>query len=238
MKKMMTKVYPMIDLGENNSKNADKKVCYIVGAGVLNENSFAFVNRGLLIAADGGYNPLKERGIIPDYLVGDFDSLDKIPQDVPIETYSKEKDETDMMLAINKGLDLGFKNFVIYGGLGGRLDHSMANIQLLAYITKNKGKGYLIQGETVITVISNDSHRIKAQKNGYLSVFSLSDQAKWVTLVGLKYALKNASLANDYPIGVSNEFIGEEVFIQVKEGSLMILWTCENPEQSLFTDLT
>jgi thiamine pyrophosphokinase len=220
-------------------KNSDEKknsVCYIVGAGVLGESVFAFKNRGLLIAADGGYKRLKELGLIPDFLVGDFDSLENVPEDVPSEKYSKEKDQTDMMIAINKGFDLGYNSFVIYGGLGGRLDHSMANIQLLNYISKKRSRGHLILGESIITVITDDKYKIKAQDKGYLSVFSLGESAKGVTLAGLRYGVKDAELNNHYPIGVSNEFMGEDVSIEVKVGSLMILWNSKNPEESLFTD--
>lgn len=234
MKKRMKEAYLMSDYRKKNADETRNSVCYIVGAGVLGESSFAFTNKGLLIAADGGYKRLKELGMIPDFLVGDFDSLDNVPKDVPSEKYSKEKDQTDMMIAIDKGFDLGYNTFAIYGGLGGRLDHSIANIQLLTYISKNKGRGYLIQGTTIITVISDDKYRIKAQEQGYLSVFSLGETAKGVTLKGLKYGIKDAELNNHYPIGVSNEFMGEDVSIDVKEGSLMILWNSKNPEESLF----
>lgn len=232
----MIKAYPINNLGKKESNQKTNSVCYIVGAGVLNEKSFEFIDKGLLIAADGGYNALKDLGIIPDYLIGDFDSLKNIPEDIPTETYSKEKDETDMMLAINKGFDLGFNTFVIYGGLGGRLEHSIANIQLLTYISKNNARGYLIQGESIITVITNGGHRIKAQKNGYISVFSLTPESKGVKIKGLKYILNHTILSNDYPIGISNEFVGEDAFIGVEEGSLMIIWNSQDPEKSLFID--
>ena len=234
MKKRMKEASQMSDLIEKNYDRTKNSVCYIVGAGVLGESSFAFSYRGLLIAADGGYNRLKDLGIIPDFLVGDFDSLENVPQDVPTEKFSEEKDQTDMMIAIDKGFDLGYTTFAIYGGLGGRLDHSIANIQLLSYISKKRGRGYLIQGDTIITVIRDEQYKIKGQDQGYLSVFSLDKSAKGVTLRGLKYGIKDAELNNHYPIGVSNEFIGEEVSIQVKEGSLMVLWTSKNPEESLF----
>lgn len=226
----------MIDHSKQNSDQTCNSMCYIVGAGVLKESSFEFIQKGLLIAADGGYAILKSLHIAPDYIIGDFDSLKSIPEDIPKETYSKEKDETDMMLAVNKGFDLGFRRFVIYGGLGGRLDHSMANFQLLNYISKRSGNGYLVQGEKIITVITNESRKIKAQDNGYVSVLSLSEVSKGVKITGLKYVLNDSILSNDNPVGVSNEFIGEDVFISVKDGSLMIIWNSKNPVRSLFTE--
>lgn len=232
----MTEAYPINDRGEKTPSQNRNSVCYIVGAGVLDENYFEFINKGLLIAADGGYSVLKKLGITPDYLIGDLDSLDNIPEDVPTEAYSKEKDETDMMLAINKGFDLGFNTFAIYGGLGGRLDHSMANIQLLNYISTKNARGYLIQGEKIITVITNDDYKIKAQKKGYISVLSLTQESKGVNIKGLKFILNQATLSNYYPVGISNEFIDQDAFIDVEEGSLMIIWNSPNPEKTLFTD--
>lgn len=220
---------------DNKTNKNNMNICYIVGAGDLHEAKFEFTNRGLLIAADGGYKVLKHAKIAPDFVVGDFDSLKIFPKEVPTEVYSKDKDETDMMIAVNKGFDLGHNIFVIYGGLGGRFEHSMANIQLLTYIAKKEGRGYLIQGDKIITVLSNDSLLINAQDDGYVSVLSLSETANGVTLKGLKYPLNEAKLSNSYPMGVSNEFIGEEVSIEVKDGILMVLWSSKNPEHSLFT---
>ena len=210
-------------------------VCYIVGAGDLQETSFSLSKRGILIAADGGYTAIKKAGIIPDYLVGDLDSLVEIPNDIPTEIHCKEKDETDMMLAVNKGFDLGYRKFVIYGGLGGRLEHSIANIQLLSYIAKKKARGYLIQGDNIITVLIDENYTIKAKDKGYISVFSLCALSKGVTLKGLKYILNDSELTNDCPIGISNEFIGKSVSIDVKDGTLMVLWSSKDPEESLFT---
>lgn len=209
-------------------------VCYIVGAGVFEENIFYFPNKGLVIAADGGLTALQKAGVNPDYLIGDFDSLKEIPDNITIEEHNSEKDETDMMLAVNKGFDSGYNRFVLYGGLGGRLEHSIANIQLLNYISKNGGRGYLVQGRKVITVLFNDKINIQAEKEGFISVFSLSQISKGVTLTGLKYILNDQQLKNDYPIGVSNEFIGQAVSIEVKDGSLIIMWEMDNPEKKLF----
>jgi thiamine pyrophosphokinase len=219
-----------------DSNPMNNRICYIVGAGVLEETSFDFINKGILIAADGGFKALEAAGIDPDYIVGDFDSLEEIPEGFPTEVYTSEKDETDMMIAVNKGLDLGYNVFVIYGGLGGRLEHSIANIQMLSYLKRKESQGYLIQGEKIITVVHDESYKIKAQDTGYLSVFSLKERAQGVTLKGLKYGLNNGQLTNDFPVGVSNEFIGKDVSIEVKSGTLMIMWQAKNPAQSLFTE--
>lgn len=231
----MKKINRMNNSNGQEDEQMNNRVCYIVGAGVLKENSFNMLERGLLIAADGGYTALENAGIIPDFIIGDFDSLEKIPEGIPIEAYSKEKDETDMMIAVNKGFELGYQIFVIYGGLGGRLEHSMANIQLLTHIAKKGCRGYLIQGDDIITVLNQERYLIRPQDKGYISIFSLSEVAKGITLKGVKYLLVDFTLTSDNPMGVSNEFIGEEVSIEVKNGSLLVIWRSQNPVDSLFT---
>ncbi len=129
-----------------------------------------------------------------------------------------------MMLAIKYGLDKGYRDFQIYGGLGGRLDHTIANIQLLAFLSSKNAHGTLIGSEYQITAITNESIDIKGQEHDTISVFSLSDTCCGVTLEHLKYPLKDAVLVNTCPIGISNQFTKNPARIDVKKGTLAILW--------------
>ena len=155
--------------------------CYIAGAG-------EFVDRILprqgdfIIAADAGYAELIGRGIMPDLVVGDFDSLGSAPQHPNIIHCPEEKDDTDMMLAVNQGLARGFKTFIINGGLGGRLDHTLANTQLLIYIAKRGVRGILPGRGICVTAITNGIARFSSDASGYISVFSAGDRAEGVTL--------------------------------------------------------
>jgi len=108
-----------------------------------------------IIAADGGYAQLASRGIEPDLVVGDFDSLGTVPEHLNIKRSPVEKDDTDMMIAVKHGLKLGIRAFIIDGGLGGRFDHTLANIQLLAYIANNGAYGVLLGRDICITVLRN-----------------------------------------------------------------------------------
>ncbi len=201
------------------------KICYIAGAYYENNDICPLpTNDDILIAADGGYKFLNAHNLTPDYIMGDFDSLGYIPKEQNTTVFPSEKDDTDMNIAYFKGKSLGYKNFVLLGGMGGRYDHLYSNFQLLTKISKDGGRALLVGGGRAVTAISNSSITIPASKKGFISVFSASDASSGVTIKGLKYTADNITLTNDYPLGVSNEFIGSDARISVKNGSLIIMW--------------
>jgi len=177
-----------------------------------------------IIAADAGYSQLVSRGIIPDLVVGDFDSLGLPPDHPNIISSPAEKDDTDMMLAIRQGLMRGYDSFIIDGGLGGKLDHTLANLQILAFISQKGARGVLIGRETCVTAVTNGSVRFKAEASGVISVFCIGSSAAGVCLAGLKYPLSEAVLKCDDPLGVSNEFTGAAATLTVRSGTLIIMW--------------
>lgn len=180
-----------------------------------------------ILAADGGLRHLQALGTIPDGILGDFDSLGYIPENAAV--FPVEKDDTDAMLAVRHGLSLGYRNFVIYGGLDGqRLDHTVANYQTLHFLTKQGARGYLVGKDYIVTVISNESLRFSSEAEGILSIFCLGADAKGVCLRGLQYPLENGILTADFPLGVSNHFTGKPAEISVVEGSLLVMWDRKN----------
>jgi thiamine pyrophosphokinase len=197
----------------------------IVGASEVS-NSELFVPEGaFVIAADGGFTTLQKAGISPDLIMGDFDSLGEAPKGENVVLSSPEKDDTDTMLAVKKSLEMGAKTLLIYGGLGGRFDHSLGNIQTLAYIARAGSRGYLIGGGTICTAIMNGGLAFPPDMKGILSVFSLSGVSLGVNLKGLKYPLSDHSLYFYEPLGVSNEFIGTKAFVSVDDGVLALVWS-------------
>ena len=117
--------------------------CFIIGAGPFYGLPVVPGRGDFIIAADGGYRHCQEAGLTPNLLLGDFDSLDTLPPSVEVLRYPVDKDDTDSMLALKLGLDRGFTTFHIYGGTGGRMDHTLANLQGLAYLAQRGAKGYL-----------------------------------------------------------------------------------------------
>lgn len=197
-------------------------VCYVVGAG---EPPLLYLNPencGCLIAADGGVN--RTSGNLPDICVGDFDSLGYVPDGKNVVRLPVEKDVTDMMYAVSLGMDKGFKSFVIYGGTGGRPDHTMANISLLCNLSKKGCVGYLVGDGYIVTAITDDRLVLPLKQSGTVSVFAAGDKAEGVCETGLKYGLDNHTLTFDNPLGVSNAFIGQKATVSVKKGTLVIMW--------------
>lgn len=209
------------------------KICYIVGAGENYGLDFCVRDGDMVIAADGGIAYLREKGINADLIVGDFDSLPEKPAHSNIVALSREKDSTDMIAAIHEGIDRGYKIFHIYCGTGGRLDHTLANIQALAFLSRNKMRGFLFGGDYVITAVTNGSIAFNSRQRGYISVFSCSDKSAGVFLKGLKYELENAVISNTFPIGVSNEFIGVDSTVTVNDGTLAVIFPKEPVEDLL-----
>ncbi len=204
-----------------------RDVFCVFGAGEMGEIVPIIPNGAYVIAADAGLNYLKSEGIEPNLTVGDFDSLGSVPLGADVVTHSPEKNETDMLLSVCEALSRKAKHIIIYGGTGGRPDHEFANIQTLAYIANRGARGYLIGRGSVITVIKNSALHFAAEAKGVISVFCMGDRAEGVDLTGLKYPLSNHTLSCDYPLGVSNEFLGVPSAVSVKNGLLAVMWGFE-----------
>lgn len=201
------------------------KICYIIGAGKLpllyirNENAF-------VIAADGGLR--QTNGIRPDIVVGDFDSLGYIPDNENTVVLPVEKDVTDMKYAVDTGIRNGCDTFLLYGGTGGRPDHTFANYALLCELAEKGKSGYLIGDGFVATAIKDGSLKLSLKAEGTVSVFAAGDRAEGVSITGLKYTLSDHTLEFSVPLGVSNSFIGEQARVGVQNGTLLIMWEESN----------
>ena len=201
------------------------ETCFIFGAG----QDVELVRRpepgDYVIAADGGYLACKRRGIVPDLLLGDFDSMEE-PADFPkVLRLPVEKDDTDTFLAAKYALERGCRAFHIYGGTGGRLDHTLANLQLLLWLSRRGARGYLYDADFTYTAITNGAITIpRGPEWGLLSVFCLGEAAKGVFESGVQYPLADAVLTAEFPLGVSNHIIAPQARVSVRQGSLVIGW--------------
>jgi len=186
-----------------------------------------------VIAADGGLAHTQTLGITPNEVLGDFDSLGFTPEGANV--FPVEKDDTDAMLAVRRGLSLGYREFVLYGSLDGpRLDHTVANFQTLQYLADHNATGYLVGSTYVVTVVKEGSIFFPAQADGTVSVFCMGKDAEGVTLEGLYYPLEKGTLTAGFPLGVSNHFTEQPAAITVEKGSLLVLWDRTNgfPERT------
>lgn len=200
-------------------------ICYIIGAGECNSLFIKKEKDDFIIAADGGYRYLLSANIKPDIVIGDFDSLKEIPQNENIIKLNPVKDITDMDAAVDIGIKKGYSDFIIYGALGGRFDHSLANIQLIARLSQIGKNAKIYDGKTVITAVTNGKISFNSSYKGYISVFSHSDVCKDVCIRGLKYTLEDAELKNQFSLGVSNEFVGTDSEIIIGSGTAIIVYS-------------
>lgn len=181
----------------------------------------------LVIAADGGYRYATALGITPHIVLGDFDSLGFVPENG--QAFPVEKDDTDAMLAVRRGLERGYKEFVLYGTLDGpRLDHTIANLQTLQFLADHGATGFLVGCDQIATVVCNGCLELPAAYKGTVSVFCMGADAHGVTIEGLKYTLQNGVLSAGFPLGVSNAFVGKNGKISVDAGSLLVIYPREN----------
>ena len=200
-------------------------ICYVVGAGEFCPRGLTPGPGDLVIAADGGFAALEGLGLSPDLVVGDFDSLGHRPDHPHVVALPVEKDDTDMHSAIRLGWERGYRAFRLYGGTGGRIDHTLANIQSLAWLASQGGRGWLVGPDWTATVLSDGGAlTLEAGRQGTVSVFCLGDRAEGVDIQGLKYGLSDGVLTADYPLGVSNSFLGGESRVSVRREKLLVLW--------------
>ena len=207
--------------------------CFVIGAGDLTVGTLEVSKKDFVIAVDGGLGYCSLLGVEPDLILGDFDSVspeeakavEALEQQIPerILRLPREKDDTDMLAALKEGLRRGYRDFRIYGGTGGRFDHTLANIQCLLYLKKHGAVGYLVDGTGMILVLMDESVEFQKELEGYLSLFSLTEESVGVTIRGMKYPLEQAVVRNDVPIGISNEFTGEAAVVSVEKGQLVCM---------------
>lgn len=199
------------------------KQCVIFCGGEFDALHTPIHDGSFVIAADKGWEYTKKLGITPDLILGDFDSLGYVPENAKV--FPVQKDDTDAMLAVRAGLDAGCKEFFLYAALDGeRIDHTVANFQLLAFLADRGAKGTLLGLQQCATVIKNGALRFPKEYAGGFSVFCLGADATGVRIRGSAYEAENVCLSSYFPLGVSNHFIGKEVEISVENGRLLVIY--------------
>ncbi len=202
--------------------------CVIIGGGdcsaeILKKN---ILTGDFIICADSGFDITNECGFTPDLLIGDFDSIKAVPENVNKITLPVEKDVTDTVASFNEGVKLGFNKFVLFGGTGGRFEHTFANISLMANASKPGVTFEIIDDKHIFRSITNSSIKIKGKDNQQVSVFAYGDRAFGVTLKGFHYPLWDYTLDPfDGALGTSNDIVEDYGEISVSNGTLIIIET-------------
>lgn len=185
-------------------------------------------DRPIIICCDGGMYHAKALDIQPDYVVGDFDSVSKElllefrAKNIPFRQFPEKKDETDMELGVLLALELGVTELVILGGIGSRMDHTLANCHLLHFLYQKNINALLADENNCIRI--TDSHiRLKGKKGDLVSLIPVCSEVKGITLYGLEYPLIDATLPFESPRGVSNVMLCETAEVYVNKGCVYVI---------------
>ncbi len=218
-----------------------KGICLIISGGRFANLSPEVLKADYVIACDKGLDHADKYGIRPDIVIGDYDSVS--PENlVRIESgdlksvrYPKEKDDTDTMIAMRHALSLGFTEIRMVCVFGKRMDHAIANIQTAHFGAAGGAVVRMYDEKTEVIVFSGGSSdgvvKVPGKEGDAISVFSLSDVSRGVTIKGTRYELEGGDLNNSFPLGQSNEFALDCAEVSVAEGTLMIV-KCDTLAQS------
>lgn len=181
-----------------------------------------------MIACDAGYLAAQHFAVTPHLVVGDFDSFHgAIDPSIEVLTVPAKKNDTDTGLGVKQGLARGCDEFVIVGGFGGRLDHTLANLQLLGWLCEQGARGTMLSNNNRAWAIRDGAITLPRLAGHFLSVFAWGGVCTGVNLEQLAYPLRNHTLAPTFSLGVSNEFIDAEARVSVEHGTLLIVASYE-----------
>lgn len=202
------------------------KAFIYTGGAILPENITERPTKDdLVIAADSGYANAITLGASPTLVLGDFDSMSesRLPRDVERLKVPAEKDFTDTQLAVDTALKQGADELVIVGGLGGRLDHTLANLAILEELSEKRIHAVITDGYNRVRFLRSTSTLLARSKFRYFGILALSEKVKGVDIEGAKYPLKNATLKRTFQFAVSNEIAGNCALIAVRKGDVYII---------------
>lgn len=205
------------------------RICALVGAGDFNAEQFLEMSSAGLfdyvIAVDGGYASLEGIDVVPDMALGDFDSLGYIPKGVRTSRFPPHKDESDMELAFERAKSRRFDTVYAFGVLGGRLDHTIANMQVGARFSELGLSVFMVGEREVLAFVTGpDAFEAEARDGGTVSVFALSDTCEGVFERGMEWELDDVTLTSRTSRGLSNELIGEPVMVGVEKGTIVVFY--------------
>lgn len=179
----------------------------------------------MIICADGGQQVAKDNHIIPDVVIGDFDSSDNHEKLFSCEyiTFPVEKDITDGEACLNYALDNHCTDIVFYGGMGGRFDHTLGALSLLIQGSESFARVRLADGKNIVEVIRNSSVTLHKRSNySHFGVVPVYETARGVSITGAKYNLSNYDMHKNKTLGIGNEILDESATISVRDGSLFV----------------
>ena len=179
----------------------------------------------LILAADAGFLTARSLGVVPQILLGDFDSLGEpdVPDGTELIRVPVEKNDTDTQLAVRVALERGARELVIIGGLEGRVDHTLSSLAILEDLAAKHIPAVLTNGKNRVRFLRNNGALIARSKFRFLSLIAADPVVKGVTVEGCKYPLKNAKLSRLNQYAVSNEIVGNCALVEIRRGGVWLV---------------
>ena len=175
------------------------------------------------ICCDSGLKHREKLGIIPNLIVGDFDSYKNPHMDVETIILPCEKDDTDTVFAVKEALSRGFQDFLLVGVIGGRLDHTLGNVSLLLMLDAQGKTATALDDFSEMEIVSGQPVQIQDCYT-YFSLLNISGTAQSITIKNAKYPLDDAEITCEYQYGISNEVLpGKIAVVTVNQGRLLLI---------------
>lgn len=177
-----------------------------------------------IVCADSGYSFAKKAGLTPNLIIGDFDSLkEELPQNTEVVKLNTHKDDTDTEHCVMECIRRGYKDFLLLGSIGGRTDHTFANIATLAFLSEYNYNGIARNNGEEIRILKEGSYEMNNKKGLIFSVFPYGCESVNVTYKGAEYMLNNKTLTYNVSRGISNVFADDEAEITINRGRAILL---------------
>ena len=177
-----------------------------------------------IVCADSGYSFAKKAGLTPNLIIGDFDSLkEELPQNTEVVKLNTHKDDTDTEHCVMECIRRGYKDFLLLGSIGGRTDHTFANIATLAFLSEYNYNSIARNNGEEIRILKEGSYEMNNKKGLIFSVFPYGCESVNVTYKGAEYMLNNKTLTYNVSRGISNVFVDDEAEITINRGRAILL---------------
>lgn len=200
--------------------------CVIIASSSINNVDFVrsvLKDDDFFIFCDAGLRHKEALCVMPNLIVGDFDSADNPNLDVETIVLPCEKDDTDTFYAVKEGVKRGFTDFLLLGVVGRRLDHTLGNISILLYLHKMGFSAQIIDDYSIMEIADENEREIKPIYP-YFSLMNVSGDVSGVTIKNAKYELDNADITCDYQYALSNETIDDKTAsVSVKNGKMLLI---------------
>jgi len=178
----------------------------------------------IIVCADGGYEYAQAAGVVPDVVVGDFDSVERgVPEgDFELQKFNVHKDDTDSKLAVVAGIKHGCTEFEFHAATGGRFDHMFANVLLLLWIEKQGYRASMVDNDARYFFVDGKYDFPKGGRRT-VSLFAIAEAARGITLKGFEYPLNGYDMEMHDSLGISNVIVEENASIELKSGRLFVI---------------